>query len=198
MNEPQSDEPLARLRTLLAGHETIERSYQRWHSRAAEWRAEAAGKLEEAAQQAGVEIHCDELAPIALPPDSRVDTEAMEPGQSDALELAREIRETIGRVLSAGSELELLHARMHEVPEDVAQYLKESNPDRERTPEERKKADREHRAWRRRYWISECPSIPIIPLIVLLTLIVTALKLSTGVAPTKAGVFVEEQPTNAN
>jgi len=33
---------------------------------------------------------------------------------------------------------------------------------------------------------------------VLLTLIVTALKLSTGVAPTKAAVFVEEQPTNAN
>jgi hypothetical protein len=196
MNESQSDEPLAQLRILLASHAAIEQSCRRLHDSSVEYLTEATRWLEEAAQQAGVVADCDELAPIALPHDSRVDTEAMELGQDDALMLTREIEATIDRIRAAGGELASLMARMDDVPEDVARYLDRGNPDRVLTPEEQKKVDRENRAWRRRQsWIK---GSPLIPLFALLILIVTALKLSTVLAPTTAAISAEEQSTDAH
>jgi hypothetical protein len=196
MNEPQSNEPLAQLRELLASHAVIKQRFQRSHDSLVEYLTEATRWLEEAAQQVGVVADFDELAPIALPPDSRVDTEAMELGQDDALMLTREIEATIDRIRAAGGELASLMARMDDVPEDVARYLDRGNPDRVLTPEEQKKVDRENRAWRRRQsWIK---GSPLIPLFALLILIVTALKLSTVLAPTTAAISAEERSTDAH
>lgn len=199
MSELRLEGLIGEIGTVLASHESLERPLRRRHSSSTDWLAEAVRKLEEAAEQAGVAADCDELAPIALSPDAQVDTEALEIGHDDALMLTREIEATIHRIRATGSELASLMARMDDLPEDVASYLDQGRTPRVLTPEEQKKVDRENRAWRRRQvWIANNPFIPIAPLLALLVVIVTALKLGAAFVPPTAAISAEEQSTDVH
>jgi hypothetical protein len=205
MSELRQESLIGEIGALLASHESLERPLRRRHSSSTKRLAEAVRELEEAARKAAIPVDCNELAPIALPADPVAGTEAAGSEQEDPRELAKEIAATIDRLRVAASELDSIAETMSKLPEDVDAYFKSVDADFDRwredrvlTPEERAELDREDRRWRRRLLVQNSLLIPVIPWVLLIIVIATAIKLGSPSAPSTQEIPTAEEGANVH
>lgn len=198
MSELRQERLVGEIGALLASHESLERPLRRRHSSSTERLAEAVRKLEEAARKAAVPVDSSELAPVALPADPVASTEAAGPEQEDPRELAKEIAATIDRLRVSASELDSIADTMSKLPEDVDAYFKRWREDRVLTPEEQAEFDREHRRLSRRLLVQNSLLIPVIPWVLLIIVIATAIKLGSQRAPLAQEIPTAAEGTNVH